>query len=217
MHTPDYDDYNLIIIYSNMNEAHIKMYNYYDDNLDYLTILYQSASTIYYITFRDNKDIYTINSSSAILRVKSNEELDFDISTLNESPKDFGKLYIGQSITIHSSNKSEVITMRYPYESISFPVDKDTQKLNLEASINLWYEFTLAYTYINEDYARGFYLPNAKLSIRTCAFQCGSCTTDYYICDTCRDLNYAKKSEPENNDQNCYPINQIFEGYIYKY
>lgn len=114
-----------------------------------------------------------------------------------------------------SSNKSKTITKRYPYESISFPVDKDTQKLSLNTSLNLWYEFTLAYTYINEDYARMFYLPNAKLNIRTCAFQCSSCLTDYYICDTCRDLNYSKKFDTENNDPNCYPINQIFEGYIY--
>ena len=215
IYTPDDDYYYLIITYSNLNEAHTKMYNYYDDNSDYLTILYQSASKIYYITFQDNKDIYKITSSSAILRVKSNEEIDFDISNLIESSRDFGKLYIGQSITMYSSDTSETITLRYPYESISFPVDKDTQILNLETSSNLWYEFTLAYTYINEDYARVFFLPNAKLSIRTCAFQCGSCTTDYYICDTCRDSNYAKKSNTENNDPNCYPINQIFEGYIY--
>ena len=215
IYTPNDDDYYLIITYSNLNEPHIKMYNYYNDTLDYLTIVYQSYSKIYYITFEDNKDLYRITSSSTILRVKSNEEIDFDISNLIESPKDFGKLYIGKSTTIYSSDINETITMRYPYESISFPVNKETQKLTLGTSTNLWYEFTLAYTFINEDYARIFYLSNAKLSIHTCALQWGSCTTDYYICDTCRDSNYAKKYETENNDSNCYPINQIFEGYIY--
>ena len=215
IYTPNDDDYYLIITYSNLNEPHIKMYNYYNDTLDYLTIVYQSASIIYYITFQDNKDIYRISSSSTILRVKSNEEIDFDISNLIDSPKDFGKLYIGKSTTIYSSNKTETLTMRYPYESISFPVNKETQKLTLDTSTSLWYEFNLAYTFINEDYARIFYLSNAILSIRICAFQCGSCSTDYYICDTCRDLNYAQKDESENNDLNCYPINQIFEKYIY--
>jgi hypothetical protein len=51
------------------------------------------------------------------------------------------------------------------------------------------------------------------LTIRTCAFQCGSCTTDYYTCDSCRDSNYAKKNG--STDKNCYPINQIIENYIY--
>ena len=45
---------------------------------------------------------------------------------------------------MHSSDTSETIKLRYPYESITFPVDKDTQRLNLETSSNLWYEFTFA-------------------------------------------------------------------------
>ena len=213
IYTPDKDDYYIIFIYKNLNLGNIKMYNYYNDTLDYFTLVYQSSAIINYVTFQGNKEIYNIKSNSYVLRVKSNEEIDFDVSTLIESSVNFGKLYIGESVTMYSSNKSETVTKRYIYESITFPMDKDTQKMTLEASQNIWYSFSLAFVDINEDYGRAFYLPNAKLSIRTCAFQCGSCSTDYYICDTCRDSNYAKKYG--SNDTNCYPIDQLLEGYIY--
>ena len=35
-----------------------------------------------------------------------------------------------------------------------------------------------------------FYLNNIKLTIRTCAYQCGSCSEDYYKCDDCRNNKY---------------------------
>ena len=58
-------------------------------------------------------------------------------------------------------------------------------------------------------------MPNAKISIRTCSFQCGSFSEDYYICDDCRDnslLNYM--------DQmiliaiNCYIIEEYVKDKI---
>ena len=56
-------------------------------------------------------------------------------------------------------------------------------------------------------------MPNAKISIRTCAFQCGSCNNDYFSCASCRDTAFSIL--PDSQDSNCYPINQTIKGYIY--
>ena len=41
IYTPDKDDYYIIFIYKNLNLGNIKMYNYYNDTLDYFTLVYQ--------------------------------------------------------------------------------------------------------------------------------------------------------------------------------
>ena len=208
-----YNDYYSIYLYAHSFESHNKIYNYYNDTLDYLIITYQTNDVIRYITLSNNKDIYNINSLTSVIRIKSNEEINFNISSLIESSKYFGKLYIEQSTTILSSNSSETIIKKYPYDSLVFPIDKENQKVNIETNTSLWYEFIFSFEEKNDDYLRIFSLPKTKLSIHICAFQCGSCSTDYYICDTCRDSNYTTKSG--SDDTNCYPINQVFEEYIY--
>ena len=205
-------DYYLIFLYAHSFEAHLKIYNYYNDTQDKHVLLYQTNTLIRYIIFRNNKEIFNINSFSFIYRVKSNDEIDFNISNLIDSTN-FGKLYIEHSKIISSSNESEIIIKKYPFDSLDFPIDKENQKLNLKTNQSSWYEFGFALEERNDNYLKMFIFPNSKLSIHICAFQCGSCTSDYYICDTCRDENYAKKNNSE--DSNCYPINQILEKYIY--
>jgi hypothetical protein len=59
-----------------------------------------------------------------------------------------------------------------------------------------------------------FYLNNIKLTIRTCTYQCGSCSESYYKCDDCRNNNFILLNSNENGN-NCYPIDQVFRGYVY--
>ena len=205
-------DYYTIFLYAHSGEIHNKIYNYYNDTLDYHVLLYQSYTSIRYIIFQNNKEIFNINSFSFIYKVKSNDEIDFNISNLI-SNTNFGKLYIEHSKIISSSNESEIIEYNYPFDTLDFPIDKENQKINLKTNQSLWYEFKFALEERNDNFLKLFSFLNAKLSINICAFQCGSCSTDYYLCDTCRDDNYAKKNNSE--DSNCYPINQILEKYIY--
>ena len=189
-----YKDYYSIFLYAHSSEAHKKLYNYYDDTTNYLIITYQSSNSIRYISLTSKPEIYSINCLTSVLRVKSGEQIDFNVSNLIETSVNFGKLYIEKSVNISSSDTLETITKIYPYNALEFPIDKENQKIDLETSDNIWYEFTFAFEERNDDYLIMFSLSNTKLSIHTCAFQCGSCTTDYYTCDTCRDSNYAKKA-----------------------
>ena len=207
-------NYYIIYAYADSSASHIKLYGYYNDKIDYLIFLYQSKNTIKYIIFRENKEMYNINSISIIKKYKSNEPIEIDISNILESSSEFGKLYIEDFKTIYSSNISETIIQKYPYDSLYFPIDKITQIITLNSSLNLWYELSFAFEERNDTFLRLFSMPNVKLNIRTCAFQCGSCIENYYSCDFCRDENFSIKNG-DINDKNCYPIDQLLEGYIY--
>ena len=115
-------DYYLIFLYAHSFDPHIKIYNYYNDTLDKHVLLYQSSTLIRYIIFQNNKEIFNIKSLSFIYRVKSNDEIDFNISNLIQSNINFGKLYIEHSKIISSSNESEIITYRYPFDTLDFPI-----------------------------------------------------------------------------------------------
>ncbi len=65
------------------------------------------------MTLNGINNIYEITSSSEILKVKSFETINFDISTLIQSTIDFGKLYVGQMTTISSSDISEATITKY--------------------------------------------------------------------------------------------------------
>lgn len=143
----------------------IKLYNYYNDALDYLTILYQIFGKIFYMTFKVNKDIYNINSKNSLIKIKTNEEINFDISSLIEAPRDFGKLYISQMKTIDFLSSPQKTTTRFCYEFLEFPIDKENQKITIDTSASLWYELSFIFTLVTDDYAIAFMLPNTKLSI----------------------------------------------------
>ena len=206
------DEYYSIFLYSQSNEHFTKLYLYYNDYQGNITITYQTENTIYYISLSEIQEIYTIISYNKILRVKSYESINYNVSNLIESSKYFGKLYIAEMKKISSVNANETITKKYPYDALEFPINKENQTLTLEPSENLWYELTFAFESGNNDTLRVFYLPNAKLSIRTCAFQCKSCSSDYYKCDSCRD-SFAKKNSTVSNE--CFPIDHLIEGWLY--
>ena len=197
------------LIYLSEHEGQKKLYNYYDENSDFLICLYQSNDYIRYISFKNTKEMYNIDEISYIYKVKSNEPVLFDIKTI--FPYDFGQLYIYKLKQISTS--SNYFLSVFPDNATSMPIDQESQIITLNSSSNLWYEFTFGLEELTESFLRFFILPIIKFNIQTCAFQCGSCLTDYYICDSCRDDNYA--SLEDSDDKNCYPINQIIEGYIY--
>ena len=89
-------------------------------------------------------NIYNIKSLSSILRVKSNEEINFDVSTLIESDNNFWNLFIRQYKIISTSDLSLINKITFPSDSLVFPIDKENHKINLETSENLGYEFTFA-------------------------------------------------------------------------
>jgi len=200
-------NYYLIFIY-NKHISFLKIYAYYNDKLDYLIFLYQSKDTIEYFILKDNKEMYQINSLSLIYRVKSNDDITLNFSNILQLDKNFGSLTIGNMKTIKSSSEVEYKT--FPFDIVKFPVENE--QFNLNGSLNNWYEFTLGYVDINENFGRFFNLTGIKLNLRTCAFQCGKCEADYYKCDSCRDTNYLIKSG--SNDSNCYPKDQIIENYL---
>ena len=156
--------------------------------------------------------MYNINSFIEINKVKSSNSIEVDISNILNS-SNFGTLYINSLKIISSSNTSETIEKTYPFDTFNFPFDENLNKIILDSSLNLWYEFNFAFKEVNNNYLRLFILPNYKLHIRTCAFQCGSCVEDYYKCDNCRDSNYTVINN--SNDSNCYHKEQLLEGYIY--
>ena len=130
------------------------------------------------------------------------------MSNLLQLDRNFGDLIIANKKSILSS--SEVEFKRFPFDFLTFPIENE--RIILNGSLNNWYEFTLGFADINENFGRFFNLTETKLSLRTCAFQCRKCETDYYICDSCRDINYLIKSGA--SDSNCYPKDQIIENYI---
>ena len=200
---------NYYLIYLNNDEGQKKLYNYYNDTLDYLICLYQSDNNIKYFIFQNNIEMFNIDASSYSYKIKSYDEVQFDVSTFFQS--DYGKVYIETLKTIIT--KSNIVSHKYPTNTSSFTMDKETQIITFEQSDNLWYEFLLCFEESSTDFIRLFLLPNIKLTIQTCSFQCGKCESDYYTCDNCRDENYAVKDSDE--DTNCYPITQLLEGYKY--
>ena len=200
---------NYYLIYVNNYEGQIKLYNYYNDTSDYLICLYQSAEHIKYIIFKNNKEMFNIDSIFYKYKIKSNDEVNFNASNLFQS--EYGSLYIETLKIITSTN--DYTAQKYPTNTSSFTMDRETHIVSFDPSTNLWYDLLFCFEEISENFLRLFVLPNIKLTIQTCAFQCGSCVNNYYSCDNCRDGNYAVKDSDE--DTNCYPINQLLEGYLY--
>lgn len=191
-----------------------KIIGFYNDTNDYLILIYQCKEISKYFAFPNNKEIFHINSFQDIYRVKSNEELDYNFSNIIQYEKYFGELNFQNFKKISSTE--DFITINNPVNHTtlaSLPININSKKINLDPSLNFWYEINFAFIEQNEKYIRVFSLPNANISIRTCAFQCGKCLNDYFECENCRDLSFSKLED--SNDSNCYPINQTIIGYIY--
>ena len=85
----------------------------------------------------------------------------------------------------------------------------------INKSDNTWINYTFGFIEeVENKFLAIFFLHNATVIIQTCDLQCINCPEDYNKCGLCRISNYSILNGAEN-DNNCYPINQLFEGYIY--
>ena len=184
-----------------------KLLGYYDEINDILVVIFERDGIKYFI-LQNHKKLFEIDSFSYIVRLKSNETSQIKVDDLF-SFSNFGNLQVYSKYTYNSNTGSTFYFGgdNFPSNLINFDI------IEIDESINNWYEFNLAFIDNQDEYAREFILSKVYLYVRVCSFSCQSCTEDYYKCDNCRNETFAKKKDSE--DGNCYPINMRVEGYIY--
>ena len=204
------EDYFKFFDYSTSNIR--KILAYYDENNDYLIFIAQYKNYIKYFTLNGIKDIFNIQSYTRINKINSNTETIYDVSDLIESSIYFAPLSIEHS-TQYIYDSDSIINY-YEEGYTDFPIDNNNH-LYIYKSDNNWIDYNFGFIEeVEKDFLAIFYLPNAKLTIQTCELQCLNCPTDFNRCGLCRKPNYSVLNGDEN-DYNCYPINQLFSGYIY--
>ena len=185
-----------------------RILGYYNNKNKYILCIYKSFEKIKYFIMNNN-NIFNIKSNSFNYKIKSKEEIQYEINNVIESEENFGNL--GIIIQNNISNNNE--TFEYELYGNTFPFNKTSQKLSSYSMKNERIEYTLGFIEEENNFLRMFIFENSKITIKICAFQCGSCENDYLKCDTCINSNFSKLDN--NEDNNCYPNNQRFEGYIY--
>ena len=193
---------------SDSNLGLTKILGYYNNKNKYVICIYKSFDEIKYFQINSDK-VFNIKTNSFIYKIKSKEEKQFEISNMIETEENFGNL--GIIIQKNISNNNEIF--EYELYGNTFPLNKTNQILSVVSEVNERIEYTFGFIEEENNFLRMLILENSKMTINICAFQCGSCENDYLKCDTCINSNYSKLDN--NEDNNCYPINQRFEGYIY--
>ena len=191
----------------------------YDISSNKLFCIYQTQNNILkYFSINCNKinNIFNIESYSKNYQILSNENNEISLdSEFFAKTQNYGTAEIQNTIEYRENG---FIKYRYKINNDNFdffPYNKATQKLTTPSTNNYWYIYNFAYMDDDEDnYLRIFYLDNIIINVETCAFQCGSCSTDYYTCDDCRNSSYSKLNGAID-DNNCYPIDQFIDGYFY--
>ena len=179
----------------------------YDEISDCTIFVYQNLYYIKYLSLNNTKRIFDIGSYSDILRLKTNETKEYNLTDLFDS-SNFGNLQVESIIKNESNQYTKLIFGESFYNFII-----NESLLTLESSMNNWYEYNFALIENDINFTRIFFLSNIKLYIRTCTYQCGSCQYDYYKCDSCRDQNFAILKDSDDN--NCYPKTIIIKNYLY--
>jgi len=106
------------------------------------------------------------------------------------------------------------------YKNETFGVDFNNiimsdNKIFINKTLNLWCDYYLSFVeHVENNYTRIYYINDYIIfKLRTCfPTRCGSCRTDYSICDDCIYENYALI---KNGNETCYPIEKYIKGYIY--
>ena len=194
-----------------------KIFSLYNEAADTLYCIYIiSEDKIKYFSMTGITNMFNIQSYSKAYKIISNTREKYTLENdLIDMTKNYGAIEIGRTLEIKDS--SDFIYYNYLIDNNNldnFPYNKTTNTLTTVQTENYWYTYGFAFIDKDTDYLRIFNLTNINITIETCAFQCSSCISDFSICDNCRNANYAKLKEKEN-DNNCYPINQLFEGYVY--
>ena len=185
-----------------------KIIGYYKEDGDILIFIYEYYShKIKYITIEGRGFLFEFKTNSKILEVKSNTLTNFDVNELITSPTSHEHLSFDY-LTYYISTKKYNST----YNKYSF--NKDTQILRVEESLNDWISFYFYYNGQTSGLSTGFYLENAKVTIKTCLFKCGHCYSNFSECDygTCK-TNFSLYRS--SDDKECYANDQNFPNYIY--
>ena len=196
----------------------VKLMGFIDLDNNKFYIIYESEDKIKYLSMNNNiiEDIFNIKSYSKTYKIISNDNdniitLDDEFNQLNE---DYGILEIQNTLEYQVSIKK---TYKYLISSSNanlFPYDKSTNQLTAPQTNNYWYEYNFAFINEDDSFLRIFYFNNINITIETCAYQCETCSPDYYSCGNCRNDSYAKLFE-STTDNNCYPIDQEINDYKY--
>ena len=206
---------NYFMVYDYYEKTSIKnLIGYYDNTNDYTIVVFQNNQDNYikYFTLKNNENIYNIGSYKGIIRIKTNETVLYNLYNLFNF-SEFGTIEINKIITYGSDSSS---SKSYVKDNSYLIRDNNNITITNDLSLNYWYEYSfLLIENVNKDYKKLFYLNDITLTIRTCAYQCGSCSEDYYKCDDCRNNNYILFNLEDGNENNCYPVTQLYKGYIY--
>jgi len=197
-------------------EGVLKIFTLYKEATDTLYCIYISGDKIKYFSMTGVTNMFNIQSYSKKYKIISNTRKEYSLENdLIEMTKDYGTIEIESTLEIRDSNDFKYYNYLIDSNNLdNFPYNKTTNILSTVQTENHWYIYSFALIDKDKDYLRIFNLTNINITIETCAFQCSSCTFNFSTCVNCRNANYAKLKEKEN-DNNCYPINQLFEGYIY--
>ena len=187
-----------------------KITGYYKESSSLYLIFFQTDKTIKYFTLSYNGNLFYLQANSQTFELSSNyDSFTFDPKTLAQSSTTLDifvfKLRLYKSI-------NDIIY--YSPEGCTY--DYTNQILTVDSSENNWYYIKFAYQE-SVSYNDNFYLwviipDNFELYIKTCAFECGSCSTNFSICDSCRN-DFFKLSN--SNDNNCYYKEQNIPNYFY--
>ena len=204
---------NYFILY-NYKETLIKELSfYYDKTNDIIVILYQCSNDIKYYIMYNSEKFYKIDGSKIdqkTLKVKSNEERYFYFSNMTNITQ-YGSLNVLEIGRYNNETNNKNETFGIDFNSIIL----SDNKIFINKTLNLWYDYYLSFVeHVEDNYTRIYHLNNyIYFRLRTCyETRCGSCRTNYSICDDCIYENYALI---KNGNRTCYPIDKYIKGYIY--
>ena len=186
-----------------------KLIGYYKKEDDILLCLYRKGLTIKYLTIQNASILYQHQFEKKVLNLTSNTTEVYNLSKLVKSPSDYYFL-TNQSLVyyISTSIKQESYDLFY--------FDEENQTLTVEPSLNDWITFSFYIKGRSGGISSGFYSDNAKLSVKTCLFKCGSCFESFDYCDngTCK-ANFSLLSIETGKGEECFPNDQNYPSYLY--
>ena len=182
---------------------------YYEENDDKFLFIYQMYKIIKYYTVQNVSFLYEFKCKAQTKEVISNTPTTFNVSELITYPLDH-LLLTRAHVVIYNST-----TYRLWSYNNHFDFNKTTQILNVSPSLNDWVTFYFYFYAGANTLSTYFVLPSCTISIRTCAYKCGSCSLDYNTCDDGCKLNFTKLRD--STDTECYPNDQNFPNYIYDF
>ena len=196
-----------------------KLFVKFDSSNKIMFCFYHLKEKIKYFSFNSDviNNIFNINSYSKKYQITSNynQEISLD-SELVDITNPYGTCEIQKTLE-YTDKDGEKKTYLYKVNNNdinNFPYNKNTNTLTPPEPNNYWYQYNFAYIEDGEDFLRIIYLDNINITLETCAYQCSGCIDDFYTCSGCRNEKYSTLNG-HPTDNNCYPIDQTFEGYIY--